>query len=107
MFFKHVAGQAVFSPEKMGKTTIVNGGELFAGLNCFEPGQKHGTHAHDGQDKLYIVLEGTGIATVGDQAESLSAGDASFAPSGVMHSIQNPGPGRLVMMAILAPPPRK
>jgi len=44
---------------------------------------------------------------VGEVTEELSAGDAAFAPSGVMHAIRNPGPERLVVMAVLAPPPRK
>jgi mannose-6-phosphate isomerase-like protein (cupin superfamily) len=43
----------------------------------------------------------------GDEAEVLSARDAAFAPAGVVHSIRNPGPNRLVVMAVLAPPPRK
>ena len=63
--------------------------------------------AHQGQDKLYFVLEGTGIVNVGEETSELSAGDAAFAPAGVMHSVRNPGPDRLVVMALLAPPPRK
>jgi len=91
----------------MGKTTIAQGDYLFTGLNCFEPGQEHAPHAHQGQDKLYVVLEGKSIVTIGDQTEEMTAGDAAFAPSGVLHAIRNPGPDRLVVMAILAPPPRK
>jgi mannose-6-phosphate isomerase-like protein (cupin superfamily) len=106
MFVKHISGHAGFSPEKMGKTTIAQGDFLFAGLNSFEPGQEHAPHAHEGQDKLYLILEGAGVITIGDQTGQLSAGDAAFAPSGVMHSIRNPGPDRLIVMAVLAPPPR-
>ena len=96
---------AAFAAEKMGKTTLVRGESLFAGLNCFEPGQEHALHAHAGQEKLYVVLEGSGEVRVGDETESLAAGDAAFAPSGVVHSIRNPGPGRLVVMVVLSPPP--
>ena len=97
---------AAFAAEKMGKATLVRGESLFAGLNCFEPGQEHALHAHEGQEKLYVVLEGVGEVRVGDETESLEAGDAAFAPSGVVHSIRNPGPGRLVVMVVLSPPPR-
>lgn len=97
----------MFTPEKMGKSTIAQGAFLFAGLNSFEPGQEHAPHAHEGQDKLYLILEGTGMVQVGDQTQSLSAGAAAFAPSGVVHSIRNPGPERLVVMAVLGPPPTK
>jgi quercetin dioxygenase-like cupin family protein len=106
MFVKKVAGLAAFSPDKMGKSNVVRGEHLFAGLNSFEPGQEHAPHAHQGQDKLYFVLEGRGMVQVGDATEELSAGDAALAPSGVVHAIRNPGPGRLVVMAILSPPPR-
>jgi len=106
MFIKYVSSFARFGPAKMGKSTLVQGDFLFAGLNSFEPGQEHAPHVHEGQDKLYLILEGSGIVHVGEHHELLSAGDAAFAPSGVVHSIRNPGPQRLVVMAVLGPPPR-
>jgi quercetin dioxygenase-like cupin family protein len=105
MFQKRVSSLARFAPEKMGKSTVVEGEYLFAGLNSFEPGQEHAPHTHAGQDKLYFVLEGSGEVQIGEQTELLSEGDSAFAPSGVVHSIRNPGPQRLVVMAVLAPPP--
>jgi quercetin dioxygenase-like cupin family protein len=107
MFIQQIASLARFSPGKMGKSTLVQGGSLFAGLNCFEPGQEHAPHVHEGQDKLYYVIEGSGMFQVGEQSDLLSAGDAAFAPAGVLHSIRNTGPARLIVMAILAPPPHK
>jgi len=107
MILRNVAGQAEFSSAKMGKTTIVQGETLFAGLNCFEAGQEHSAHTHAGQDKLYVVLSGEGEVRIGDERGLLSPGDAAFAPSGVVHAIRNAGPGRLVVLAILAPPPGK
>ena len=106
MLLKQVSRFAKFAPDKLGKSEVARGDFLFAGLNCFEPGQEHAPHAHAGQDKLYVIMEGSGVVHVGEQSELLSAGDAAFAPSGVVHSIHNPGPGRLVVMAVLAPPPR-
>jgi len=105
MFVRRVASLARFAPEKMGKINVVRGDSLFAGLNCFEPGQEHAAHAHAGQDKLYIVLEGSGMVQIGEQTELLSAGDVALAPAGVVHSIKNTGTVRLVVMAVLAPPP--
>jgi quercetin dioxygenase-like cupin family protein len=106
MFVKQVSSLAKFAPDRMGKSDVARGQFLFAGLNSFEPGQEHAPHAHAGQDKLYLILDGAGVVQVGEQSELLSAGDVAFAPSGVVHSIRNPGPGRLVVMAVLAPPPR-
>ena len=107
MFVKNLARLARFNAAKMGKTTVAQGEYLFAGLNSFEPGQEHAPHAHDGQDKLYVILEGAGLVQIGGQEERLAAGDIAFAPAGVLHSIRNPGPDRLVVMAILGPPPRQ
>ncbi len=105
MFIPKVADLAQYSPAKMGKSTLAAGEFLFAGLNAFEPGQEHALHSHEGQDKLYYVLEGSAEATVGESTSNLEAGDAAFAPSGVPHSIRNTGTGRLLVMAVLGPAP--
>jgi quercetin dioxygenase-like cupin family protein len=96
---------AKFSAEKMGKTTIAQGASMMVGLNCFEPGQEHAAHTHAGQDKLYVVLEGSAEVVVGEEKQTVEAGAIAFASSGVVHSIRNVGEGRLVVMAVLAPPP--
>jgi quercetin dioxygenase-like cupin family protein len=105
MIVKHLADHAKFSPGKMVKTDLAYGDTLFAGLNCFEPGQQHAAHAHAGQDKLYVVLEGDAEIQVGDEKQLVSAGGGAFAPSGVMHSVRNCGEKRLIVLAVLAPPP--
>ena len=106
LFLKDLTGRADFSPEKMAKITLAKGEQMFAGLNCFEPGQEHAPHAHAGQDKLYIILEGSAMVRVGEADELLSAGDAAFAPAGVLHGIRNATDQRLVVLAILSPPPK-
>ena len=107
MFLKNLSGLAEFSPQKMGKVDIARGAKLFAGLNCFEPGQEHVAHAHAGQDKLYVVIEGDAEIEVGGEKQLVSRGGAAFAPSGVVHSVRNCGTTRLVVLAVLAPPPAK
>jgi len=107
MLMKNLAGLAEFSPKKMAKTNIASGATLFAGLNCFEPGQEHAAHAHAGQDKLYVVLEGDAEIQVGGEKQLVSAGGGAFAPSGVVHSVRNCGEKRLVVLAVLAPPPAR
>ena len=105
MFVRNALGHAQFDPDKMGRSTLCQGDFLFAGLNAFEPGQRHAAHTHTGQDKLYVVLQGSGLVRVGDVEETLAAGDTALAPSGVPHSIQNSGPERLVVTTVMAPPP--
>jgi quercetin dioxygenase-like cupin family protein len=105
MIVKQLAGLAEFSSEKMTKTDIARGETLFAGLNCFEPGQEHAAHTHAGQDKFYVVLEGDAEIDVGGERQLVGAGGGAFAPSGVVHSVRNKGEKRLVVLAVLAPPP--
>jgi mannose-6-phosphate isomerase-like protein (cupin superfamily) len=96
---------AVFDAAKMGKATLFRSERMMVGLNCFEPGQEHGLHAHAGMDKLYLVLSGRGRFVLEDRELPMEAGAMLVAPEGVPHGIRNPGADRLVVLAILAPAP--
>lgn len=98
---------AVYSPQKMGKATIFESPRLLVGLNAFEPGQEHALHAHAGQDKVYHVLEGEGRFLVADRELEMRAGDLLVAPDGVPHGVRNTGASRLLVLAVLAPAPRR
>lgn len=100
------AEHAVYSAEKMGKSTIFESPRLLVGLNAFEPGQAHALHAHHGMDKVYSVVEGEGVFLLADRELPMRAGDLLIAPDGVPHGVRNTGAGRLLVLAILAPAPR-
>ena len=70
MIVKNSVERANFSAQKMGKSDLARGKHLFVGLNAFEPGQHHAPHAHCDRDKLYVVMEGRGELTIGDQTQS-------------------------------------
>lgn len=96
---------AQWSSEKMGKSTIFRSDRIMVGLNAFEPGQEHALHAHEGMDKIYQVLEGTGTFLLEDREEPMEPGIMLVAPEGVPHGIRNSGDERLLVLAILAPAP--
>jgi len=96
---------AVFDPDRMGKSTLFRSDRLQVGLNAFEPGQEHRLHSHAGMDKVYHVLEGSGVFLLPDREEQMDAGTMLVAPEGVPHGIRNSGADRLVVLAILAPAP--
>ena len=98
---------AVYSPQKMGKSTLFESPRLLVGLNAFEPGQEHALHAHAGQDKVYQVIEGSGLFLLEGRELAMRAGDLLVAPDGVPHGVRNNGPARLLVLAILAPAPHK
>jgi mannose-6-phosphate isomerase-like protein (cupin superfamily) len=99
------ADQARYAADKMGKTTLFESSRLLVGLNAFEPGQAHALHAHAGQDKVYHVLEGTGVFLLADRELPMTPGDLLVAPEGVPHGVRNTGTTRLLVLAVLAPSP--
>ncbi len=107
MVIHNVAGLGEFTAGKMNKVTLAAGGHLYAGLNCFQPGQEHQAHTHADQDKLYLVLAGSGEAQVGTETAEVSAGDLVFAPAGVLHGMKNRGPEPLTVLVIFGPPPKQ
>jgi mannose-6-phosphate isomerase-like protein (cupin superfamily) len=101
------ADHAVYSSQKMGKSTIFESPRLLVGLNAFEPGQEHALHAHAGQDKVYVVIEGTGLFLLAGNELPMTAGDLLVAPDNVAHGVRNTGPTRLLVLAVLAPAPHR
>ena len=100
------ADHAAWSASKMGKSTLFESVRMLVGLNAFEPGQEHALHAHAGQDKAYMVIEGEGRFLLDGRELAMKAGDLLVAPEGVPHGVRNTGAGRLLVMAVLAPAPR-
>ncbi|HEB89769.1 MAG TPA: cupin domain-containing protein [Deltaproteobacteria bacterium] len=96
---------AVFNPEKMGKSTIFESPRLLVGINAFLPGQRHALHAHEGMDKVYHVLSGTGRFLLEGRTLPMEPGVMLVAPAGIPHGVENDGSGNLVVLAILAPGP--
>jgi mannose-6-phosphate isomerase-like protein (cupin superfamily) len=101
----HPTDHAVYSADKMAKSTIFHSPRLLVGLNAFEPGQSHALHAHAGMDKVYSVVEGEGLFLLADRELPMRAGDLLVAPEGVPHGVHNTGSARLLVLAILAPAP--
>jgi quercetin dioxygenase-like cupin family protein len=97
---------AEWRPDKMGKQTIFESSRLLVGTNAFEPGQSHALHAHAGMDKMYFVLQGSGVFLLEGRELLMSAGDLMIAPEGVPHGVRNTGSGRLLVLAVLAPGPK-
>lgn len=96
------ASHAVYEANKMGKSTLFESDRLLVGLNAFEPGQEHRLHAHAGLDKVYSVVEGTGLFLLEGRELPMRAGDLLVAPEGVPHGVRNTGSSRLLVLAILA-----
>lgn len=102
MDIKTLKNLEAFSDEKMKKVNLFSTERVVSDLYCLEPGQKQKVHAHEGEDKIYYVLEGSGTVTVGDKESPISAGQIVIAPSGSPHGLSN-GDGRMKVLVFMAP----
>jgi quercetin dioxygenase-like cupin family protein len=102
---KNVKSAQRFSAEKLQKINLFETANLFTDIYCLEPGQEQKIHAHQGADKIYFVLEGTGRFHVGGEEEDLGTGQLVFAPADVEHGVRNASDERVVLLVVMAPNP--
>lgn len=104
MRFFDVREAARFAPHKMQKVPLEAGERLMVDLYCLEPGQAQKVHAHEGHDKLYLVLEGEAVIHIAGEEATVREGQGALAPAGAEHGIRNEGPARLRCLVAAAPP---
>ena len=102
---KRVSAEISFSEEKMMKNALFDSPHLFYDAYCLLAGQAQKIHAHEGSDKVYYVLRGTGRFTVGDEEEDLGEGHAVIARAGIPHGVRNDGQENLILLVTMAPRP--
>ena len=105
MEIKSVADSVAFSGEKMKKNALFDSPHLFYDAYCLLPGQAQKVHAHEGSDKVYYVLRGTGRFTVGEEERDLGEGHAVIARAGDPHGVRNEKQEELVLLVTMAPRP--
>lgn len=59
-----------------------------------------GGHFHDGQEEVYIFVEGSGEIQIGEEYFPCEAGDMFSIPDGAFHRVCNHGSGILKFIAI-------
>jgi quercetin dioxygenase-like cupin family protein len=97
--------RATFQADRMAKIALAATPRVLLDLYALEPGQSQKVHTHDGQDKIYVVLEGRGRITVGAEDETLEAGEAIVAAAGTPHGVANDSDARLLLLVLVSPPP--
>jgi len=102
---KKIADHVGSRPEKGFKATLFESPRLLLGVNCLDAGQTQSLHSHGGQDKFYLVHEGRGRFTVGQESFEGVPGDVVFAPADMPHGVVNTGDVRLVLVIGIAPAP--
>lgn len=80
--------------------------ELQAALMTLEPGQSSGekTNEHPDSEQVLFVVKGQVEAEIGDERETLRAGDFVIVPRGVAHEFRNESKTTAVTFNVYGPP---
>lgn len=70
------------------------------GFDVLPPGTSIAEHPHYNEEKLYLVLEGTGIAIVDGEEQAVASGDAIPLRAGSSHGIRNSGTEPMMILVI-------
>jgi quercetin dioxygenase-like cupin family protein len=103
--FKSLTHAKQFDAGKMKKNMLFGTERFVCDVYCFEAGQTQAPHTHQGQDKVYYVVEGKGLFQVGDQEKELGPGEMALAASGQNHGVSNRSQERLVVLVFITPNP--
>ena len=103
--FKNLNEAKQFAADKMKKNMLFGTDRFVCDLYCFEPGQSQAPHTHEGQDKVYYVVEGEGVFQLGDDEKTLGPGEMALAASGKNHGVKNRSQQRLMVLVFITPNP--
>lgn len=76
---------------------------LVSEIVCYEPGQATPSHFHPVQDEIWVVLEGYGEITVGEEHLAVEPTSMIFIPAGIRHGLVASADSRLVLLFIKSP----
>jgi len=102
---RKIEEMAHFSSEKMQKVNLFESPRMFCDIYCLEPEQEQTVHTHDGNDKIYYVVQGAGLVTIGQESHLLQSGEIVCALSGEPHGVKNTGSEGLICLVFMAPHP--
>lgn len=67
------------------------------------PGKTVTPHHHEVLEEIYYILSGSGVMTVGDESQAVSAGDAIYIPKNNVHSLTNTGEEEMKILLVCGP----
>ena len=69
-----------------------------------QPGSEQPVHSHPDSEQVYVIVQGRGAMTAGDETREAGPGTAILVPPETGHSIRNTGEERLVFISATSPP---
>ncbi|UCH24736.1 MAG: cupin domain-containing protein [Trueperaceae bacterium] len=105
MEYVNLEDQRRFGKDKMQKIPVFTSDKFYCDQYCLRPGQAQRVHEHALEDKVYIVIEGEAMFTIGDEQELLAEGSAVIARAGIPHGVRNDSDSDVVVLVMMAPKP--
>lgn len=68
------------------------------GMTVFAPGSKHAIHRHPNVEEVEYLVQGRGVARVGQVDVEFEAGELTFVPADVYHGFENTSPTETAVM---------
>ena len=68
------------------------------------PGSSQPTHQHEAQEQVYVITQGRGVMTLGDEERELVVGTLVFVPPGTPHTIRNDSSEPMTYVSATSPP---
>lgn len=65
------------------------------------PGASIGTHTHDGEEEVFVVIRGKARVQDGDQVADLGPGDTILTGDGNSHAVESIGDEPLELLAVI------
>lgn len=67
------------------------------------PGKTVTPHTHEVLEEIYYILSGSGVMTIGEESQAVSAGDAIYIPKNKVHSLRNTGAEDMKILLVCGP----
>ncbi len=87
----------------VGGVSPIQAGNFSMGFVTLEPNGGQVPWHNQEQEEVYVILEGAGEMCLGDERQSVAAGQAVFIPPGVFHQLTNTGDTPMKMMYCYGP----
>ena len=86
--------------ELLGNYEKRDAGMKYVHDDTLAPGASIGDHTHEGDEEIYIILDGRGTMLVDGSSEDVSAGDVCITRSGHRHSLTNTGSAHMRLLVV-------
>jgi oxalate decarboxylase/phosphoglucose isomerase-like protein (cupin superfamily) len=70
------------------RETVGSDNSVF-GITYFPPGSRHEIHRHENAEEVEYIVQGEGVARVGEDDVAMGAGDTVFVPRNDYHGFRN------------------